>query len=101
MQMRSEVALPDFRVFETDEFAKRLKKFSSPDAAFLRKKLGAFVYPQIKREPYFGKNIKKLRGYTPSTWRYRIGRFRMFYTVDHEEQFVYMLTMEDRKDAYK
>jgi mRNA interferase RelE/StbE len=88
-------------VFETDEFAKRLKKFSSHDAAFLRKKLEASVYPQIKREPYFGRNVKKLRGYTPSTWRYRIGRFRMFYTVDREEQIVYVLTIHDRRDAYK
>ena len=101
MQKQSEGVLPDFRVFETDEFLKRLKKLSSRDAAFLRKKLDGFVYPQIKAEPYWGNNIKKLRGYSPDAWRYRIGRFRLFYIVDHDEQIICMLTVDDRKDAYK
>jgi len=101
MRKPSEVALSDFRIFETDEFLKRLKKLSSHDAAFLRKKLDSFVYPQIKTEPFWGNNIKKLHGYTPDTWRYRIGKFRFFYIVDQEEQVVYILTIDDRKDAYK
>ena len=101
MQKPSEVALSDFRIFETDEFLKRLKMLSSRDAAFLRKKLDSFVYPQIKTEPFWGNNIKKLHGYTPDTWRYRIGKFRLFYIVDQEEQVVYILTIDDRKDAFK
>lgn len=101
MRKPSEVALSDFRIFETDEFLKRLKKLSSHDAAFLRKKLDSFVYPQIKTEPFWGNNIKKLHGHTPDTWRYRIGKFRLFYIVDQEEQVVYILTIDDRKDAYK
>ena len=101
MQKPSEVALSDLRIFETDEFLKRLKKLSSHDAAFLRKKLDSFVYPQIKTEPFWGNNIKKLHGYTPDTWRYRIGKFRLFYIVDQEEQVVYILTIDDRKDAFK
>ena len=101
MRKPNEVALSDFRIFETDEFLKRLKKLSSRDAAFLRKKLDSFVYPQIKTEPFWGNNIKKLQGYTPETWRYRIGKFRLFYIVDQEEQAVFILTLDDRKDAYK
>jgi len=101
MRKPSEVALSDFRIFETDEFLKRLKMLSSRDAAFLRKKLDSFVYPQIKTEPFWGNNIKKLQGYTPDTWRYRIGKFRLFYIVDQEEQVVYILTIDDRKDSYK
>lgn len=97
----SEGVLPDFRVFETDEFLKKLKKLSSYDIAFLRRKLDSFVYPQIKEEPFWGNNIKKLKGYSPDTWRYRIGNFRLFYIVDQNEQIIYMLTVEDRKNAYK
>lgn len=93
--------LPDFRVFETDEFLKKLDKMSEPDIAFLRRKLDSFVYPQIKKEPFWGNNIKKLRGYSPDTWRYRIGRFRLFYIIDQDENIIYMLTIDDRKDAYK
>jgi len=93
--------LSEHRIFETDEFLKKIKKLSSGDAAFLRKKLDSFVYPQIKTEPFWGNNIKKLRGCSPETWRYRIGRFRLFYIVDKEDYVVYLLTIDDRKDAYK
>lgn len=93
--------MSDFRIFETDEFLKKFKKIPSCDAAFLRKKLDSFVYPQIKSEPYWGTNIKKLRGYSPDTWRYRIGRFRLFYIIDQDEQTIAILTIDDRKDAYK
>ena len=90
--------MSDFRIFETDEFTKSLKKLSSRDAAFLRKKLDTFVYPQIKAEPFWGNNIKKLRGYTPDTWRYRIGTFRVFYVIDQVEKVVFILTVDDRKE---
>ena len=93
--------MSDFRIFETDEFSKKLKKLSSRDASFLRKKLDSFVYPQIKTEPFWGNNIKKLQGYSPDTWRYRIGRFRLFYIVNQEESVIHILTIDDRKDAYR
>jgi mRNA interferase RelE/StbE len=93
--------LSDFRVFETDEFLKRFKKLASRDAVFLRKKLDAFVYPQIKTEPFWGNNIKKLQGYSPDTWRYRIGKFRLFYIIDHKKRIIFILTVDDRKDAYR
>ena len=93
--------MPEFRVFETDEFLKCFKKLSSRDASFLRRKLDSFVYPQLKAAPFWGNNIKKLQGYTPETWRYRIGKYRLFYIVDQEEQTLYILTVDDRKDAYR
>ena len=93
--------MSDFRIFETDEFLKKFKKLASRDASFLRRKLDSFVYPQIKEEPFWGSNIKKLQGYDPDTWRYRIGKFRLFYVVDQKEHIVYILTIDDRKDAYR
>jgi len=93
--------LSDFRVFETDEFLKRLRKMSTSDRDFLRKKLDYFVYPQIKQEPFRGNNIRKLKGYTPDVWRYRIGRFRLFYTISQNEQIISMLTVDDRKNVYR
>ena len=88
-------------MFETEEFAKALKKLSSNDAAFLRQKLDSFVYPQIKAEPFWGNSIKKLRGCNPETWRYRIGKFRLFYIMDPDENIVFILTVDYRKDAYR
>jgi len=91
--------LPEFRVFETAEFDKRFNKLSRTDALFLRRKLESYVYPQLKANPFTGRHIKKLRAYSPQTWRYRLGRFRLFYVVDQGEKIVYLLTIEDRKDA--
>ena len=91
----------NYRIFETDEFTKSLKKLSKSNISFIQNKLTSYVYPQIKKEPCFVKNIKKLRDYDPDTWRYRIGKFRFFYTVDHEDQIIYVLTIDYRKDAYR
>ena len=101
MQKPDEVVLSDFRVFETDEFLKQFKKLSSRDAAFLRKKVDSYVYPQIREEPFWGNNIKKLQGYSSDTWRYRIGKFRLFHIIDQKKSIVFILTVDDRKNAYR
>jgi mRNA interferase RelE/StbE len=93
--------LNKYRIFETDEFLKRVEKLEPQDKAFITKKLISYIYPQIKFEPFFGKNIKKLKGYVPDTWRYRIGKFRIFYTMDQQEEIIYILTIDHRKDAYR
>jgi len=58
------------------------------------------VLGQLRSEPHFGRNIRKLRNYDPETWRYRIGVHRLFYLIDEEELVVVLLTVHDRKDAY-
>ena len=93
--------MPDFHVFETKEFLKKLGKLSEDHTQAIRKKLDGYVYPQLKKEPFFGPNIRKLRDYTPDMWRYRIGRFRLFYAVDTDEGMVYILSVDFRRDAYK
>ena len=90
-----------FRVFEGDEFCRSLVKLPELDRRRIQGKLETYAFPQLKQEPCFGPNIKKLRGYSPDTWRYRIGRFRLFYTVDTRERVVFMLTVERRRDAYR
>ncbi len=90
-----------YRIFETVEFLKRIEKLYPQNRIFIKKKLTSYVYSQIKVEPFFGKNIKKLKDYVPDTWRYRIGKFRIFYTLDQEEKIIYILTIDHRKDAYR
>ena len=63
--------------------------------------VNGYVYPQLKSEPFWGANIKKHQGYTPETWRYRIGKFRLFYVADQDERILYILSVDDRKDAYR
>ena len=89
----------EFRVFETEEFQKTLARLGP--ARFLRKKLATYVYPQLRQGPFYGPNIRKLQGYEPATWRYRIGSYRVFYSVDEDERVVFILTLDDRKDAYR
>jgi len=90
--------LNNYRIFETQEFQ---RKISTLDPVFVERKLRSYIYPQIKTNPFFGENIKKLKGHIPEVWRYRFGRFRIFYTVDEKEKIVYMLTIDQRKYAYR
>jgi len=92
--------LSSYKIFETDEFQKRVEKISKRDKIFIEKKLIQVVYPQLKEEPHFGNNIKKLVNYTPETWRYRIGKYRLFYVIDENEKIVYIISIDLRKDAY-
>ncbi|MBI5092431.1 MAG: type II toxin-antitoxin system RelE/ParE family toxin [Candidatus Hydrogenedentes bacterium] len=39
-------------------------------------------------------------GYTPATWRYRIGDFRVFYLVDQTKQIVFIVSVDNRRDTY-
>ncbi len=96
-----EDALSDYRIFETEEFQKRLAKVTSSQRSIIEKKLSGFVYPQLRTAPYYGPNIKKLKGFDPETWRYRIGSYRIFYLVNENEHVVFLLTIDDRKDIYR
>jgi len=93
--------LSRFKIFETEEFLSRLKKMPVERRRAVERKLAGYVYPQLAEEPHYGANIKKLRDYKPETWRYRIGVWRVFYSIEHEEGVVYILTIDDRKSAYR
>ena len=93
--------MSNYRVFETDEFRSSLDRLDSEQKRFAESKLKKYVYPQIKEQPYYGTNIKKLQGYTPETWRYRIGQLRLFYGIDESKRIVSIVTIDYRKDAYK
>jgi mRNA interferase RelE/StbE len=90
-----------YDLFETDEFLKCIDRLQKRDQALVQSKLREYVYPQIKSAPHFGINIKKLKGYSPNTWRYRIGNYRVFYTIDENDQLILLLIVENRDKAYK
>jgi mRNA interferase RelE/StbE len=93
--------LSEYRIFETEEFKKANLALAQRRGRSLDKKLTEYVYPQLRQEPHYGPNIKRLQGYDPLTWRYRIGNYRVFYLIDEEEQIVFVLTIDDRKEAYR
>jgi mRNA interferase RelE/StbE len=86
-----------YRIFETNEFIKKLDKMTNQDKSFIESKLRSYIYPQIKEKPHFGINIKKLKSYNPETWRYRLGKFRLFYIIEENEKIV--VTTHDLLDS--
>ena len=66
----------------------------------IERKLLTYVYPQLRANPYVGQNIKKLRDTTPDTWRYRIGDYRFFYSINERQHLVFMLAADHRGRAY-
>ena len=92
--------LPEFRIFETEQFQADLEKDLGGRKEKIARKLRDHVYPQLRQQPYFGKNIRKLRGYKPETWRYRIGGYRFFYEVDDKQKIVFMIAADTRQTGY-
>lgn len=92
--------LDKFRLFETDQFSKDLERDFSGQQKQLRQKLLSYVYPQLSSQPFFGKNIKKLVNFTPETWRYRIGNYRFFYSINEKKKIIFMIAADNRSDAY-
>jgi len=88
--------LNKFKIFETNQFLKGLEQDFSGQQERIKIKLVNYVYPQLKQNLYFGKNIKKLVNYNPGTWRYRIGNYRYFYEIDDGNKIVFMISADNR-----
>ena len=92
--------MSEYRIFETDQFQSDLYSNLGPRREKIVAKLHAEVYPQLRRQPFFGRNIKKLKGYKPETWRYRIGGFRFFYEIDDARKIVFLIAADTRQRSY-
>jgi mRNA interferase RelE/StbE len=92
--------LDDYRVFETEQFVKDLSAIARGGNARIERKLREVVYPELRQRPHFGPNIKRLKGWQPETWRYRIGSWRFFYEIDETDHVVLMIAAAHRSSAY-
>ena len=90
----------DYQIFASAEYDKQLSKIGKKDRLLIEKKMLEYVIPQLKQEPHYGKNIKQLRDYSPPTWRYRIGNYRVFYEINDDTLEVDILTIKLRSKAY-
>ncbi|MDQ1337741.1 MAG: mRNA interferase RelE/StbE [Campylobacterota bacterium] len=86
----------DFLIAEANSFVKIKNKIDKK----LYDKIVSVVYPQLRKNPFFGTNIKKLRGEFEGYYRYRIGNHRLFYLVENEKIVVIVVDLKHRQNAY-
>jgi len=90
---------PEYSIAETENFQKKILKNEFKNLYF---KIENYVYPQLKKNPFYGPNIKKLKGEFEGIYRYRIGSFRLFYIIDNNKIiiFIFIIDIDNRKDCY-
>jgi len=88
----------NFIIAETEFFQRLIQK---PYLQPLYLKIKDYIYPQLRQNPFFGINIKKLKGDLGKFYRCRIGNHRLFYTIDKNKAMVFVITLKDRKDSYQ
>ena len=91
------IQLYDFQIAETKEFEKNIKKLDTK----IYTKIRNIVYPQLKKNPFYGTNIKKLKGDYEGVYRYRLGNYRLFYVINNDKIIVIVTTISHRQNAYK
>ncbi len=90
------IQLSKYQIVETKTF---LKVKSTIDKK-LYTKIENFVYPQLRENPHYGRNIKKLKGKLEGYYRYRIGNYRLFYLIKDEKLIVAVVDFKYRQQAY-
>ena len=91
------IQLSDFQIAESKTFEKFKKKIDSK----LYDKIKKIVYPQLRSNPNFGTNIKKLKGDLDGYYRYRIGNYRLFYLIENEKVLVVIVDLKHLQNSYK
>ena len=87
-----------YRIAETETFEKKIRSLKYKA---LYSKIRNYVYPILRENPFYGPQIKKLKGNYKDVYRFRIGNYGLFYTVSQKTIFVFILDIEQRKNAYK
>ena len=88
----------NYAVAESESFRKSLRK--NKTLARLYPRIRDVVYPLLRREPHFGPNIKRLQGEFDDFYRYRLGDYRLFYTIDEQQTVVIIADLRSRQASY-
>ena len=88
-----------YTVAETESFRRALRKNKA--LARLYPRIRDVVYPLLRREPHFGPNIKRLQGEFSDFYRYRLGDYRLFYTIDEQDTVVVVADLRSRQASYR
>ncbi len=90
------IQLSNFQIAETKTFEKIKEKIDTK----LYIKIKNIIYPQLRTNPFYGNNIKKLKGEFDRYYRYRIGNYRLFYLIENEKVLVAIVDFRHRQNAY-
>ncbi len=85
-----------YEVFLTRE-AQRF--YEEAEASLVRRLNRCFQY--LKENPYEHPNIKRLKGPLSGYFRYRVGDWRVVYSVDEQKRVVVVLLIAHRSKAYE
>jgi mRNA interferase RelE/StbE len=85
-----------YDIAETKSFQKLKSKIDQK----VYEKIVNIVYPQLRANPFFGTNIKKLKGELDRYYRYRIGNYRLFYTIEDDKVLVVITDYKHRQNSY-
>ena len=88
-----------YEIAETESFWKLLRKNKSLAGVYRR--IVDVVYPMLRREPHFGPNIKRLKGEFGQFYRYRVGDYRLFYSIEENKVVVVIVDLRTRQEAYR
>jgi mRNA interferase RelE/StbE len=90
------MSLSNFLIAESKTFIKIKSQIDTK----IYDKIVNVVYPQLRVNPFFGTNIKKLKGEFDGYYRYRIGSYRLFYLIDNEKIIVMVADIRHRQNSY-
>ena len=90
------IQLSSYKIAETKTF---LKVKATLDKK-LYTKTENFVYPQLRKNPHYGTNIKKLKGKLEGYYRYKMGNYRLFYLIEDEKLIIAVVDFKHRQQAY-
>lgn len=86
----------DYQIAETKNFEKIKSKIESK--VYL--KIVNNVYPQLRTNPFYGTNIKKLKGEFEGYYRYRVGNYRLFYIIENDKVLILITDFRHRQSSY-
>lgn len=66
----------------------------------MRRRVDAAI-DTLMQNPFFGPNIQKLKGRYAGQYRYRVGSYRIFYTIDTQGYQCIVIGIHPRGRAYR
>jgi mRNA interferase RelE/StbE len=86
-------------MYDVELSTEALKIFRAANKALAKKVARCFEY--LEQNPRSHPNIKPLKGNLAGYYRYRIGDYRVVYSVDDQKRLVMVVAIAHRKDVYE